>query len=197
MAALRADAQRNLGRVLDAAAEALAERGPDVSVDEIARRAGVGHGTVFRRFPTKESLLAAVMCKRLAELADGAEELLECPDAGLAFEEFVWRIAEIYARDRALFECIPRCSEVAEVAEAKDRLHRVVEQLVTRAQEQGSIRADIDPDDIPVLVGSAILGSTQAASGEAWRRYVAVVLDGLRPPSGPQASATYSSSAVK
>jgi AcrR family transcriptional regulator len=181
MAGLRADAQRNLGRVLDAAAEVLAERGPDASVDEIARRAGVGHGTVFRRFPTKESLLAAVMCKRLEEFSAAAEEALARPDAGEAFEDFVWKIAEVFAHDRALCQGgVPRCAEVPEVAEAKARLHGLVGDLVTRAQKQGSLRGDVDADDVPVLVGSAILASSQASGGEAWRRYVAVVIDGLR-----------------
>src|SRR5580704_13219295 len=103
MAALRADAQQNLGRVLQAAAEAFAEHGPDVSVDEIARRAGVGHGTVFRRFPTRDALVAAVIDARLRSFAASAERLLEEPDAGAAFEQFVWQIAELHSRDRALF----------------------------------------------------------------------------------------------
>ena len=82
MSTLRADAQRNHDRVLVAAAEAFAEHGPDVSADEIARRAGVGHGTVYRRFPSKDALIAAVVSARLSELSDRAEELLAEPDAG-------------------------------------------------------------------------------------------------------------------
>ena len=118
MAALRADAQRNLDRVLVAASEAFAASGPNASVDEIARRAGVGHGTVFRRFPNKEALIAAVVCERLRELADRAEALLAEPEAGAAFERFVWQVAELHARDRTLFEGGPLCGEVPEVAEA-------------------------------------------------------------------------------
>jgi len=166
--------------VLDAAAEVLAEQGPDASIDEIARRAGVGHGTVFRRFPTKESLVAAVMCLRLEQFSGWAEESLAEPDAGAAFEGFVWRIAEAFARDRALCEGIPRGGETTELLEAKARLHGLVEALVTRAQDEGSLRRDIAADDVPVLVGSAILGSTQMGPGDAWRRYVGVVLDGMR-----------------
>jgi AcrR family transcriptional regulator len=182
MAALRADAQRNRDRVLVAAAEAFAASGPNVSVDEIARRAGVGHGTVFRRFPNKEALIAAVVSERLRELADCAAALLEEPEAGAAFEQFVWQVAELQARDRTLFECAPLCGAIADVAEAKSRLHGLVTELVTRAQTEGSLRLDIEPDDVPVLVGSAILGSAQAADPDAWRRYVAVVLAGLRSP---------------
>ena len=182
MAALRADAQENLGRVLHAAAEAFAEHGPDVSVDEIARRAGVGHGTVFRRFPTKDGLIAAVISTRLRELGDRAECLLAEPDAGAAFEQFVWRIAELHSRDRVLFEGVPRCSDMPEIAEAKQRLQTLVERLVARAQEEGALRRDIRPEDVTGLVGSAMVGSTQASGAGAWRRYIRIVLDGLRPP---------------
>jgi AcrR family transcriptional regulator len=182
MAALRADAQRNLDRVLVAAGEAFAEFGPDVSVNEIARRAGVGHGTVFRRFPSKESLIAAVVNERLVELACTAEELLEQEDAGAAFEAFVWQAAETHARDRALFEGMHRCGEMLEVVEEKRRLAGFVGLLVSRAQDQGALRADVDPDDVQVLVGAAIAGSFQASAPDAWQRYIRIVLDGLRAP---------------
>src|SRR5580765_2626313 len=177
---LRADAQRNLGRVLDAAAEVLAEQGLSASVDEIARRAGVGHGTVFRRFPTKEALVAAVVCKRLEEVAESANGLLDHEDAGAAFEALVWEIAEVYARDRCIFEGMPRCAEIPEVVAAKGRFIELVGRLVSRAQAEGAVRADLAPEDVPMLVGSAILGSTWSTAEEPWRRYVAVVLDGMR-----------------
>ena len=90
MVELRADAQRNLGRVLDAAAEVFAERGPDASVDEIARRAGVGHGTVFRRFPTKDALVAAVSASASRSSPRRRRSCSSEADAGAAFEEFVW-----------------------------------------------------------------------------------------------------------
>src|SRR5207249_10088566 len=106
---LRADAQRNLDRLLDTAAECFAEQGLDVSIDEIARRAGVGHGTVFRRFPTKDALRAAVIRARLDELLATAHALLEEPDAGAAVEQFVWEVADSCLRDRALFEGIESC----------------------------------------------------------------------------------------
>ncbi len=177
---LRADAQRNLGRVLDAAAEVLAEQGLSASMDEIARRAGVGHGTVFRRFPTKEALVAAVVCKRLEEISATAEELLVHPDAGEAFEVFVWQLAEVYARDRCIFEGLPRCAEIGDVIQAKARFLEVIGKVVSRAQAEGAVRADLLPQDVPMLVGSAILGSSWSPEGEPWRRFVAVVLDGMR-----------------
>jgi AcrR family transcriptional regulator len=183
MAPLRADAQRNHDRVLEAAAEAFAELGPDVSANEIARRAGVGHGTVYRRFPSKEALIAAVVSVRLSELADSAERLLDELDAGSAFEALVWEVAEVHARDRGLFAGLPRCAEIPEAAAAKARLSDVVGRVVTRAQEEGSLRRDISADDVPVLIGATILGSTYGVGEEVWRRYIAVVLDGLRAAS--------------
>jgi AcrR family transcriptional regulator len=180
VAALRADAQRNLDRVLLAAGEAFAAHGPNVSVDEIAKRAGVGHGTVFRRFPTKEALLAAVVAERIRQLSELAETLVEEPDAGVAFDSFVWQVGESQARDRALFECGPLCAEMPEVAEAKVRLLEAVAQLVGRAQQQGALRSDLEPSDVPIMIGSAMMGGAQTGDPDAWRRYVSVVLDGLR-----------------
>ena len=181
MTVLRSDAQRNLGRILDAASEAYAEVGPDVTIDEIARRAGVGHGTVFRRFPTKDALRAAVIRARIDELLARAHALLEEPDVGAALEEFVWTAAETCRRDRALFEGIEQCVQFEDVAAAKAELHTTVGKLIRRAQRAGALRAGLDAQDISALVGGAIQASMHAERGDAWRRYVQVVLDGLRP----------------
>ena len=182
MVQLRADAQRNLGLVLEAAAEVFAERGPDASVDEIARRAGVGHATVFRRFPTKEALLAAVVCRRLDELTAFAEDALAQQDAGEAFRSFVWHAAEMHARDRALYAGVGRCEGSADVGETKQRLESAVAELVRRAQEAGAVRRDSAAEDVPVLVASAIQPALASAEPARWRRYVDIVLNGLRPP---------------
>jgi AcrR family transcriptional regulator len=181
MTALRADAQRNLDRILEAASEAYAEFGPDVTIDEIARLAGVGHGTVFRRFPTKDALRAAVIRARLDELLIQAHELLEKSDAGVALEEFVWAVAEACRHDRALFEGIERLEGFGELSDAKEELHDVVGKLIRRAQRAGALRRGLDARDIGALVGAAIQASIQADRGDAWRRYVQIVLDGLRP----------------
>ena len=111
MTTLRSDAQRNLGRVLDAAAEVFAEQGPSASVNEIARRAGVGHATVFRRFPTKDALIRAVVDVRIAELNALADEALAADDPGAAFTTFVWAAAEIASRQRGLDDCFLRCPD--------------------------------------------------------------------------------------
>ena len=172
-ATLRADAQRNLGRVLEAAAEVFAEQGPNASVDEIARRAGVGHATVFRRFPTKDALIAAVVEQRMTELRAFAEEALEAEDAGAAFTEFVWRAAELSSRERGLEDCLLRCAE----APAAQAFHDAAVRIAERAQRAGDVRDDIDAEEVPALVRAAI----RAAPPGGWRSYVRVVLDGLRP----------------
>jgi AcrR family transcriptional regulator len=179
---LRADAQRNLERVLDAAAALFAERGCGVSVDEIAARAGVGHATVFRRFPTKDALIAAVVARQIADLTAFVEQSLGEEDAGQAFRAFVWHAAELHARDRALYEGFSRCACDSDVAQAKAELTTRVEELIGRAQAAGAVRAEISADDVSSLVGSAIRGSVDSADPQLWRRYVEVVLDGLRPP---------------
>jgi AcrR family transcriptional regulator len=181
MNVLRADARRNLDRILEAAAEAFAELGPDVTTDEIARRAGVGHGTVFRRFPTKDALFAAVIRVRLDELLARAKELLDEEDAGAALESFVWLAAERASRDRAVFEGVEKCDCFAQVAEAKQELYETLDRLIRRARRQGAIRRSIDARDLGALVGAAIEASVHTERSDAWRRYVQVVLDGLRP----------------
>jgi AcrR family transcriptional regulator len=170
---LRADARRNLGRVLEAAAEAFAERGPDVSIDEIARRAGVGHATVFRRFPTKDALIVAVLNERIGELIAAAEAALSDPDAGDALIRFARYAAGLQVRDRGLFDCYGRCAETPRVAELEDAVAR----LVSRAQEAGAVRSDIQPGDVRPLLGAAI----RAAPPDQWQPCLEVVLDGLRP----------------
>jgi AcrR family transcriptional regulator len=170
---LRADAQRNLGRVLDAAAEVFAEQGPSASVDEIARRAGVGHATVFRRFPTKDALISAVVDRRIAQLHQLADEALARDDAGSAFTEFVWRAAELGAQDRGLDDCFLRCADSPTLRALRGAGARITR----RAQEAGAVRSDIPPDEVGELIRAAI----RVARPGLWRRNVQVVLDGLQP----------------
>jgi AcrR family transcriptional regulator len=161
---LRADAQRNLDRLLHAAAECFAEQGVDASVDEIARRAGVGHGTVFRRFPTKDALLAAVLAGHMADLASAAEAALEEPDAGEAFAHFVRGMAEAYARNRSLVEAVKRCEQAPD----GDAFVAAVARLLQHAQDAGAVRMDVDAMDVLALIPTA-------------SAYPEIVLDGLRP----------------
>jgi AcrR family transcriptional regulator len=172
MVELRADARRNLERVLDAATEVFAASGPDASIDEIARLAGVGHGTVFRRFPTKDDLMFAVIERHVAEMRSLAEEALAADDPGEAFFDFVHRVAELNMRTPGLHRCVVHCGGKPGAAE----LEKLVAQIVSRAQRAGGVRNDVKPSDVQLLVRSAL---TSAPPG-LWRRYLDVVLDGLR-----------------
>jgi AcrR family transcriptional regulator len=185
MKQLRADAQRNLERVLGAAEELFAERGSDVSIDQVAQRAGVGHATVCRRFPSKEALVAAVIVRRILDVGALAETALREDDPAAGFERFAWQVAELKARDRALFEGFAGpCAELPEVLEAHAEVLETVRRLVVAAQEAGEIRSDVDPDEVPLLLASTLTGALQMSppGSELWRRHLAVVLDGLRPP---------------
>jgi AcrR family transcriptional regulator len=160
---LRADAQRNLDRLLDVAGECFAERGRDVSIDEIARRAGVGHGTVFRNFASKDALFVAVLNKRIRELVDAARAALDEPDAWEGFAGFFRHTAARYAEDLALVGGLELCGGSPE----KDELGSAVRQLVERAQTAGALRRDVSAADVLMLVPTAA-------------RYPEIVLDGLR-----------------
>jgi AcrR family transcriptional regulator len=172
MTELRADARRNHERVLDAATEAFAASGPDASIDEIARLAGVGHGTVFRRFPTKDDLMYAVIERHVAQLSAIAEEALASDDPGEAFFDFVHQVAELNMRTPGLHRCVVHCGGKPGSAE----LESLVDRIVSRAQRAGAVRRDVKPADVQLLVRSAL---TSAPPGQ-WRRYLGVVLDGLR-----------------
>jgi AcrR family transcriptional regulator len=160
---LRADAQRNLDRLLDVAGECFAEQGVDVTIDEIARRAGVGHGTIFRNFPSKQDLVVAVLNERIRELTDVALASGAEPDPWEAFAGFFREVAALYAANLSLIEGLERCEGTPEKGELED----AVEQVVLRAQRAGALRPDVTAEDVMMLVPTAT-------------RYPEIVLDGLR-----------------
>jgi AcrR family transcriptional regulator len=172
MTELRADARRNLERVLDAATEAFAASGPDVSIDEIAQAAGVGHGTVFRRFPTKDDLIYAVIERHVAQMRELAEEALRSDDPGRAFFDFVRNVAELVMSTPGLHRCVVHCGEKPGAAE----LEELGRKIVARAQRAGTVRSDVKPAEVGPFIRAALL----AAPPGQWRRYLEVMLDGLR-----------------
>jgi AcrR family transcriptional regulator len=191
---LRADAARNRQSLLKAAATAFAEHGTDVSVAEIAQRAGIGKGTVFRHFATKEQLLAAILCDQLDELTATGTALLEADDPAAALREFMTAGVALQARDRSFCEVTAIAREDVEVRAAGDRLSDTAEALTAQARRQGSVREDVTGQDIVLL----LRGAYQAAAPfidtapELWRRYLALIFDGLRPGADqlPPAAAT-------
>lgn len=175
----RADAERNRARILEAAAELFAERGLDASMPELAERAGVGVGTVYRAFPDKEHLLASVMAGRLHWFADHVEAAAVADDAWAAFTDVFRKGAILHLKDRAYHECMPDALALPEVRRARERTLDALARLIERAQAQGVMRADVAAEDIPMLVAG--VGRSRATVPVlAWERHLSVILDGLR-----------------
>lgn len=180
---LRADAERNRARILQAAAEAFTQGGLEVGVAEIARRAGVGTGTLFRRFPTKADLIVAIVEERMAEIATIVEGAEAEPDPVRALELFLRAGAELQSRDRGLFEALGTVFHSdARLLVHKARFEEISATLLARAQATGAIRADVTAQDLPFCI-TAVSGATRmmpALRTDLWERYFAIMLDGLR-----------------
>lgn len=181
---LRADARRNREKVLEAARAVFSEQGRDAQIDDVARQAEVGVGTVYRHFPTKEALIEALMVDSFAEILLAARAALDVEDPWDAFADVLWRGAEIMAGDRALSEVFA-AQPAASAAELPilDELTETVGELMRRAKEAGALRADVVIDDIPMLmcgIGSAT--KKEHSCSAPWRRHLGIVIDGLRAP---------------
>lgn len=180
----RADAERNRTRILRAASALFAERGPDASMPELAERAGVGVGTLYRAFGDKDQLLGAVRAERLRWFARQLEQAAEAPDAWAAFEAAIWKGAALQVKDRALHRAAAEALAVDEVKAAKAAVRAALAKLIERAQAQGTMRPDVRPDDIPMLLDG--VGLTREAGPDArWERHLAIVIDGLRAQGAP------------
>jgi AcrR family transcriptional regulator len=175
----RADAERNRARILAAASELFAERGLDASMPELAERAGVGVGTVYRAFPDKDHLLGAVMAERLRWLAGEIEAATAAGDPWAAFTDVIWKGAALHVKDRGFHQCMRAALELPEVREARGRTLDAFQRLIERAQAAGVMRADVVAEDVPMLLAGVGL-SRAAGPGAAWERHLAVVIDGLR-----------------
>jgi AcrR family transcriptional regulator len=181
---MRADARRNRQRVLDAAKDCFAREGTCAQIDEIAAAAGVGVGTVYRHFETKDALVRALAEEHFAEKAQIAERALEIEDPWEAFCFFMREGAEHQATNRALAALTADRPELmGEAAVAADRergFFSTVQALIARAQEAGSLRPEFELEDIPSVM--CAVGGLQSGSGRyaGWRRVLEFALDGLR-----------------
>jgi AcrR family transcriptional regulator len=182
---LRADAERNRRRILEAAAERFAAKGLSVGLDEIAHHAGVGVGTAYRRFPDKRRLIEALFEDRLDRVVELAERALEADDAWEGLTGFLEQATELQIENRGLRELVFGSDHgTALAARARASLAPLTEQLVRRAQESGPLRADVVATDVPLLqfMASSAAELTPPDAPELWRRYLALVMDGLRTP---------------
>jgi len=172
----RADAVRNRQRVLSAARDAFAEEGPGVSLDDVARRAGVGAGTVHRHFPTKDALFAAVIAGRLHELTEAGSDLAGAADPGAAFAGFFRRMAAEAAQNLALSAVLTDPGE-AILAAGRD-LEAAVAVLLRRAQAAGAVRADVTTEELHAIIAGAVV-MEQRLPAASKGRGLQLLIDGL------------------
>jgi AcrR family transcriptional regulator len=182
---LRADAARNRERIITAAASVFAEHGLDASTAEIARRAGVGEATLFRRFPTKDDLIDAIIETRMEGVAALADAAASGPDPGAALERFMQDLVKQFSRDRGFFEAAgERCITDPRFQPLRERATDAVGRLLKGAQDAGAVRRDLSPADISFLAGSALYAMEVSKPGlrdDLWKRYLRVILDGMKP----------------
>ena len=182
----RADARRNRERIVAAARELMGREGVDAQIDDIARAAGVGVGTMYRHFPTKDALVEALANYRFERLAEWATEALADDDPWAGFERYLRRGAELQAGDRALSEVMRSRGNVMREAAERVGLMGLNRKLIKRAQAAGEMRPEIRAEDIPMVMcglGTATCGTPgQIAGPDGWRRYVEILLNGMRAP---------------
>jgi AcrR family transcriptional regulator len=178
----RSDALRNRTRVLDAALAVFAAEGVAASTETIAARAGVGVATVFRHFPTKAELLAAVLDHMFEELERMTTDALAAPDPGSAFFALVTRLVDQAATKRAVAEALGETAHAIKRRGHGDGFRVAMAKLLARAQEAGTVRRDVGRDEIVAVIAAASRAAEHAGSNARLRkRSVAIVLDGLRP----------------
>jgi AcrR family transcriptional regulator len=181
---LRRDAERNRQRILSAAAEVFGERGLDATLDDVARRAGVGVATVYRRFPDKEALVGELFQDRIDALVSVAEEACAADDPWAALVYYLEHLAATMAGDTGLRQMLLFATYGRDrVAYARERMRPVVGRLIARAQAAGTVRDDLRTTDVPML--ACMLATVAEYAGpvqpDVWRRYLALFIDGLRP----------------
>jgi AcrR family transcriptional regulator len=179
---LRADAARNREAIVEAARAVFAEQGLDAPLDEIAKRAGTGNATLYRRFPTRGDLVAAVFADRMAEHVAAVEAGLADDDPWNGFASYLQAVGVMQARDRGIADLVTMHVSAPEIEELRARAYDGLIRLVARAHEAGVLRADFTDQDV-VLLLMANAGLVERAHGitaEASARLIALLLDGLR-----------------
>jgi AcrR family transcriptional regulator len=179
----RVDAKRNRERLVATARQLFASRGVEVSVREVARHAGVGVGTLYRHFPTREDLVDAVLEDAFEELIAIAQTALAEADPWRGFTRFIEEALVLHARNRGLKDVVETQRHGREhAASMRRRMRPLIQRLVGHAQETGTLRADFTPEDIPLLFWGAdrVIELSSAVAPDLWRRHLGFVLDGLR-----------------
>ena len=180
---LRRDARQNRQRLLDAAAAVFAEHGLEAGVEEIARVAGVGMGTLYRRFPTKDALICALVHDVMSTILGLARDSTECPD-GTGLEHFL-EAASAYQADH--LGILPRLWNVGAEHESVEETRCLVDALLVDAQKNGRVRVDLTSTDLSIVLWSirGVIETTRGIAPGAWRRHLDILIAGLRPAPEP------------
>jgi AcrR family transcriptional regulator len=179
---LRRDAERNRQRILASAKVLFAEYGVDVGLDDIARHAGVGVGTAYRRFPDRETLIDELLEDKISEIEAIVEAALGLDDPWEGLVWFLEQSQQKHAGDRGLKQALLVPTRGAErLAAARGRIEPKIRSLIERARESGDLRPDFEPEDFPLLVEmiTAVGDATRDLAPEIWRRYLRILIDGL------------------
>jgi len=179
---LRKDAARNRALLIDAAREVFAERGLEASLDDIARRAGLGVGTAYRHFAHKYELAEAIFAEAIDRVIELAEHGAEAPDPWTGMVTFLEGTAEMQTADRGLREVLMGVHDPDRMEQVNDRLSPPMHRMVERGKQAGQIRPDVEVTDlgIVVLMLCTVADVTGDAAPDLWRRYLPMLLDGLR-----------------
>lgn len=180
---LRADAERNRLRILDSARELFAQRGPDVTLDDIAAHAGVGVGTVYRRFANRDELLEAIVTEHFGLVQERVQQALEADDAWRGIVDLVTFVSESMATDRGLAAVLMRVDPcAASVERAKESLTSSVDAVFERGRRTGVLREDIAESDFFAFfcMVRSIADLTESSAPGTWRRYLSLLLDAIR-----------------
>jgi AcrR family transcriptional regulator len=178
---MRADALRNHARILDAAEAVFADRGTEASTEEVARRAGVAIGTIFRHFPTKDDLLTALMKRLLEQITADATSLALQGNPGTALFEFFDRLVGRTSQNRTVVALLADAGREVPVAAPLGTLTGTITDLLVRAQSAGAVRPEIRPDEVMALLISTCQGTLHGDwDADLRRRTLAIVYAGLR-----------------
>jgi AcrR family transcriptional regulator len=179
---MRADAVRNRDRLLDAAVRAFAHAGPDATLDAIAKEAGVGIGTLYRHFPTREALVEAAYRNELARLCDAAPELLAAEAPDQALRTWMDRFVDYMTTKRGMADALRAviASGGNPYAHSRDRLIEAITGLITAGRDAGAIRPDVDPADALAALSGISLAAGEPAQREQASRLLDLLIDGLR-----------------
>jgi len=183
MTQLRRDAARNRAKLIATGREVFAEQGPDASLEEVARRAGVGIGTLYRHFPSRETLAEEIFAEHIAEVVAAAEDAAVAEDAWAGLVSFFERVLDLQARNLPLRGLFLRHGGGRGIAERRRRIVPLLERLVERGREQDVLRDDLAAGDLTVALWSfsPVLEATAEVAPNVWRRHLRILLDGMRP----------------